>query len=127
MGICKSLDTKWRVNVVVLAHLPNPRAVPLDVVLECETLGDAMVRSWELAPEGLTQSRVADALGLPKQHFGSMVAGLKYLPNHLVGAYCRAVGNTLLRQWLDLYESRLARTIERHRRGAVHELARATG
>lgn len=118
MGICKGIEYRFHVKTAVLAALPDPKAVPLDVVLGCGTLSEAMVRSWELAPEGLVQRRVADTLGLLPQHFGSMVAGQKYLPNHLLGAYCRAVGNTLLKQWLDLYERQIERSIDRLRRNA---------
>lgn len=115
MGFAKSIGLRFQVRVDQLALLPDPAPVELDLVLACETLAEAMIMSWNLAPEGASQRRVSHSLGLLPQHFGSMIAGQKYLPNQLVGAYCRAVGNTLLRQWIDLQEDQLDRMIGRYR------------
>lgn len=116
-----------QMHVAALAAMPEPAAVGLDVVISCATLAEAMEMSWSLRRPGLDQKTACRALGICPQHFGGIVKGQKFLPPHYCKAYCKVVGNTLLIQWLALFQQQLDSRIRKLTpRGASRELAGAS-
>ena len=77
-------------------------------------LSEAVELAWQMRSTGISKYRLAKLIGMPHQVVGGLVeGGRKDLPADRVTAFCWAVGNLVVKQWIDNQEERAQQILTR--------------